>query len=254
MFAAGFKKIALNEAFYKMNEKAQKDVIKVMMQYKDCEQAHYWSLADVKKMVKQNINGDQLEELKNFNSWRKIKFSWEEYQFLKDKKREYIATYGDYKKMAKRAGHDFSEAYWYKPKNLKAMHDRVMLECANLDAVEFEKKNKDREKAYIKAVGKRKLAKIFEKDGWKVYIPDSIKDIKYQADVLHQCLISADYVQRVISKRCVLVFIRYKGRPVATAELLSGNKLGQFYGDERAKNIYPSPKARQMFNIWKEAA
>lgn len=155
-----------------------------------------------------------------------------------------------YKKMARRAGHDFSEAYWYKPKNLKAMHDRVMDECRNLDAIEFLGKNEKRQKQYLKAVGKRNLAKVIDENQWKVYVPESIADIKMQAETLHQCLISCDYIGKCISRKCILVFIRYRGRPVATAEIKPGNVLGQFYGDERAKNIYPSATAKKKLEMW----
>lgn len=259
VLAAGFKKVAFNESFYRLNAQLQKKITKVMIDLRDCENAKWWTLAELKEIVKQQLSKEQAVELIDFNKFRRVKFSWNEMEFLKGHDTQFIKLYGDYKKMAKRAGHDFKDSYWYRPRNLKAMHDRVMEECRNLDALEFGHKNEKREKQYLKAVGKKNLAKVIEQKQWKVYIPESLEDIKLQADTLHQCLVSADYIQKVINKTCLLVFIRYKGKPMATAQIMKNGEIGQFYADERAKNIYPSARAKEMLQLWmnsfkKEAA
>jgi len=88
-----------------------------------------------------------------------------------------------------------------------------------------------KEAAYKKTV--KKLFKLKAKiGGYDVFVPETIDEIERQADALNQCLIYCDYVQKVIDKKCVLVFVQKDGVPVATAELLSRNRIGQFYADE----------------------
>ena len=73
-----------------------------------------------------------------------------------------------------------------------------------------------------------------------------------QAEALKQCLVSADYIGKVIKGECVLVFVRFRGRPVATAEILPGGKLGQFYGNEADRNrCKPTKAATVAFDAWK---
>lgn len=98
------------------------------------------------------------------------------------------------------------------------------------------------------------MKKTLRKNGFVVSIPDSIKTVIKQAKVLHQCLVSADYIGKMADRRCLLVFISTKeGAPVATAEILPSGKVGQFYGDERARDINktkPGKKAQEALDAW----
>lgn len=88
-------------------------------------------------------------------------------------------------------------------------------------------------------------------DGYSVYVPDSVNEIAEQASKLHQCLVQCDYIQQVIDGHCLLVFIRKNGEPVATAEILSGDRIGQFYADELDRNnCLPTEEVRKVFNRW----
>ena len=163
-----------------------------------------------------------------------------------------MLLYRDYEKMAKEAGHDMRESYWRFPKNLRKAHDKVMAEVAAIKALKKAEELKAKGEKYLKAVSGW-LGKELQvgKGGMHVYIPESLDDIVFQADALKQCLVTADYIGKVIDGRCVLVFVRYHGRPVATAEILPGGKLGQFYGNEsNHSNCKPTKKASEAMQAW----
>lgn len=116
-----------------------------------------------------------------------------------------------------------------------------------------EEKLTPQELAVKKLIGLR-----FDINGYSVFVPESVEEISRQADALHQCLITADYVSKVIDKECILVLVQKDGVPVATCQLLNGNKIGQFYADELDRsNCLPSDEVREVMNKWiemKEAA
>ena len=119
---------------------------------------------------------------------------------------------------------------------------------------EIEEELKKKQEAYSKAI-KKYLSSGKEIDGYSVYVPDDVLDINYQAEYLHQCLITADYIEKVIDKHCVLVFIRKNKKPVATVELLPRKKIGQFYANELdRKNCLPTEEVKEVFNKWLMAA
>jgi hypothetical protein len=54
----------------------------------------------------------------------------------------------------------------------------------------------------------------------------------------------------IISRQYVIVFIQKNNVPVATAQVYPDKKLGQFYADEQAGNIYPSNAVKKMVLKW----
>lgn len=189
---------------------------------------------------------------------RDTRVEYDVYRWLKDKLKrnhslyEDLRQYRDYSKMAKEAGHDLRDRYWRFPKSIKRAHDKVMAEVANIRAAKKADELRQKEIKYLEAV-KAWLSKDMEqKNGWRVYVPESVEDIVRQAETLKQCLVSADYIGKVIKGQCVLVFIRFRERPAATAEILPGGKLGQFYGNEADRNrCKPTKAATMAFNAWK---
>jgi hypothetical protein len=154
-------------------------------------------------------------------------------------------VYKDYISMAKVCGHDVEDGYWKFPGDLRESHDKVMKENARLDREKLMKRNGK----YVEAV-KKFMGKVFNEGDIQVYVPESIKDISMQAKILHQCLVTADYIGKVIDGKCLLVFLACKGRPLATAELNRNGKLVQFYGDEWSRNMKPGKDAESALNAW----
>lgn len=190
---------------------------------------------------------------------RDTRVDYDVYRWLKDRlkrNRSLLAElrqYRDYADMVKEAGHDLRDRYWRFPKSLKRAHDKVMAEVANIRAAKKAEEFRQKGLKYLEAVKAWIGSDMELKNGWRVYVPESAEDIVRQADALKQCLVSADYIGKVIKGECVLVFVRFRGRPVATAEILPGGKLGQFYGNEdreKTEDMKPTAEAQTVLEKW----
>lgn len=256
MLAAGFENVALNKSFWKYSEKTRKGIIEFL---KSADKRIYdYSLSDVLVMKNNQIT---FEEFNHYNSfYYKSKLSYPAFKYLQKKEMlDYkgVSLYCDYKKLLKQTNHKKKDEYWLFPKDLQKKHDDLLAEVSMIKALEESEKIKQKQEAYSKAI-KKWLDSEKVIDGFSIYVPDDVLDIKFQAEYLHQCLISCDYISKVINKTCVLVFIRKDNKPVATAELLKGNKIGQFYANELDRsNCLPTDEVREVLNKWielKEAA
>ena len=258
LVGAGFDNLVGNGTFSRMTKEKQKQVLAFV---RDTEGAKNWTLQKVLFAMK---GGDpnEYDRWKSFrDSWGRS-FSWEGYNYLKAHKGENKAYYHDYFEMAKECGHDMKDPYWYAPKNLQKAHDKVLKEVervreARRERATLELIKKQQEEEKTKFAKFRRFAKRFQKlqintDGFKVYVPGEVDDIVKQAEILHQCLISCDYIRKMASRRSVLVFITNdKGKRIATAEIMPDGKVGQFYGDERSeKKLHPGKQAQAALDKW----
>ena len=154
-------------------------------------------------------------------------------------------VYKDYIEMVASNGHDKKQDYWKYPSDLREAHDKVMREAANIKADKLKK----RQEKYTAAV-KKFIGKTVEDGNIRVFVPESVEEISLQASVLHQCLVTADYIGKVIDRKCLLVFLVLDGRPMATAELDRYGELVQFYADERGANMKPGKDAEEALDKW----
>lgn len=84
------------------------------------------------------------------------------------------------------------------------------------------------------------------RDDLHIYISSDIRVWDRRASALRQCIMSCRYYSR---EECILVFIDRDGQPAYTAEIKSGNKVGQFMGNERLSNCRDVPEdARTLLN------
>lgn len=251
MLAAGYEVLAFNKAFWKLTETKRKEIIiflKHNPEYKTKQ------LASIQTVIKYNLTSQDLQEYEEFcDSYGKVKY--DVFRYLE--KAGFadwsgVQLYRDYYNLLKQTNHKKTDNYWRFPKNLAQKHNELLKEVEQINLTKDIEKLKPKQANYLKAV--KKLFKYnMEIDGYSVYIPSTVEDISYQARVLHQCLIQCDYVSKVINKECVLVFIKKNGMPVATAQLLKGNKIGQFYANELdRKNCLPSPEVKAVMNKWIE--
>lgn len=249
MLATGFENVALNKSFWRYSEKKRREIVE-FLKAADKRILKY-TLADVLIMLNNHIS---FEEFNTYNSfYYKSKLSYPAFKYLQKKKMlDYngVSLYCDYKSLLKQTTHKGD--YWLYPKDLQKKHDELREEVARIKALEEAEKLKVKQEEYLNAI-KKWLGSEQTIDGFTIYVPDDVLDIKFQAEYLHQCLISCDYISKVINKRCVLVFIRKGNKPIATAELLNGNKIGQFYANELDRsNCLPSPKVKAIMNKWLE--
>ena len=124
-----------------------------------------------------------------------------------------MKLYDDYKSMARRAGHDLKEQYWKFPSHLKAAHDKVMEELRLIE----EAKRIAREKAEAEKLRKNQarlkaIAKKFKDvtelvDGYSIFISTDYDVWLKQAEVLHQCICSGGYFQKMAKGDCTIILI-----------------------------------------------
>ena len=195
-------------------------------------------MADLNVALRYKLTGD---ELKSYNVWKsqcRMKCGYPAYRYLLTQGKSWN-IYNDHIKLLKVFFPErLKDEYWTMPKSLRARHVKLNKEVDNLldlrkaeqDAA-AKRAMKEKKKLYAESV-KNGAGKICKYGALKVYVPDTIEDIAAQAKALHQCLITGNYIQKVIDRSCILVFIRNGSTPVATAEIRPDGTLGQFYGDE----------------------
>ena len=255
LVGAHLDNLVANGNFLRMKNERQKAVLAFIRKTPEAER---WTLAKITFVM----HGRTPED---YNAWQQFRSSYglgcafDVFKYL-DGNRMALDMYNDYIRMAKRVGHDVKDPYWKFPKELKKAHDKVMKEVERVEAAERlarkkEATRREREKKanFEKVVGKW-LKKKVRKNGLVVSIPVDIKSVQHQAKILHQCLVSADYIGKMADRRCLLVFIATReGAPVATAEILPSGKVGQFYGDERSREsekMKPGKEAREALDAW----
>ena len=256
----------LEKNFAKMSPEKQK---KILAFIRENEKSKYWPLQKIlfvmqKKGTERDYedwigyrdrNGKMIE-YKWFKKYRKHLFSkhWSNMALLD--------FYKDYLWMAKNVGHDINDEYWKYPKDIKKAHDKVMNEYNTIMEARRieEKKEKNRrernKKKHFEKVVAHLSKSIIRKNGLVVRVPKNFKEIRQQANALHQCLVRMDYYGMMAERELLLVFISDgKGNPVATAEITPSMKVGQFYANQEIydfEQMKPSKAAHEALNKWME--
>lgn len=160
-----------------------------------------------------------------------------------------VYYYYDYKRMCEYLNKNFNDDYWRYPKNLVEKHNQVLEEYNN--QIEFMNTVAGKQQQLDKVITEKLKKNNCEIDNYEIYLANNMQDIKNQAEKLHQCLITANYTKKIINRKSLLVFIKKKDKPVATAEIDYKKNILQFYGDEIDHcNCTPSGKVKKAFNQW----
>lgn len=256
LVGAHLDNLVANGNFLRMKNERQKAVLAFIRKTPGADQ---WTLSKILFVMHGHTP-------KEYNNWMSFRCSYgtgcafDVFKYL-DGDRHAFDMYRDYIRTAERCGHDVKkDPYWKFPKDLKKAHDKVMREHNRIEKARrlaekeaATKREREKKKNFERVVGKW-LKKTLRKNGFVVSIPDTIKTVMKQAKVLHQCLVSADYIGKMADRRCLLVFIATKeGAPVATAEILPSGKVGQFYGDEACRDaakMKPGKKVQEALDAW----
>lgn len=254
LLAAGYRTLALDGRLWNATDASRKAVLGWLRAHR--AEVDYPSLDGIRCCIRYGCTYEQWCEY-HAEITRNTRVDYDVYRWLKDTiKRNRslwaeLLQYRDYADMAKEAGHDLRDRYWRFPKSLKRAHDKVMAEVANIRAMQKAEELRQKGIKYLAAVKKWVGKEMTLGNGWHVYVPESTEDIVRQAEALKQCLVAADYIGKCIDGKCVLVFVRYRERPVATAEILPGGKLGQFYGNEADRSrCAPTDGAVRAMAAW----
>lgn len=260
LVGAHYDRLALNRSFIRYGKDRRMAILKFVRENAGSEN---WPITKI-KFVMNGHTEKEYDEWKSFKDNYGKPFSYESYKYLISRKIKKcdLGLYRDYIAMVKECGHNLKDKYWYAPKNLKKAHDKVMKE---VELVREAKRKLMVEKA-CQEEEKKKI--VFHRFGMKfndlvvkqgclmAYVPDDTENVSRHAKVLHQCLVTADYIGKMAKQKIVLVFIVGKnGNPVATAEILPGGKIGQFYGNELhhdSSKMKPGPDAVKLLDKWLE--
>lgn len=141
-----------------------------------------------------------------------------------------MRTWDDYICMAEKAKMDIKNERIWKPKDLKAAHNEVVL---ILQKGEMEKEAKKLEKKWPKVNGNLEKLKKFEyTDGkFAIVAPENILDIVKEGRILQHCVHTCDfYFDRIQKDETYLFFLRraeHKDVPWYTLEVEAGGNIRQ---------------------------
>jgi hypothetical protein len=271
LLTMGFEEIAFSPAFYRLGEEKKKAYCRWILKHPDQKDICFKKLQVI---ICHNLSVKEWNDYCAFlnDGWYsdKYRISYPIYKYLakqieKDpgySPSEIMNLYDDYKYMAGRAGHNLKEKYWKFPSHLKEAHDKVSEEVRLIEEAKriarekAEAEELRKNQARLKALAK-KFADVCELvDGYSIFISTDYDVWQNQAKVLHQCICSGGYFQKMANGDCTIIFIQKDGVPIATAEILKTGKLNQFYADERSGTpggSLPSAEVKAAFNKWLEA-
>ena len=129
---------------------------------------------------------------------------------------------------------------------------RICMDYFNDEVWKAEDEEEQKKKDDFEKMMKKWNGKSIKMNDIEIYVPRTYEEVDAHAKALHQCLIYADYIKKVIEKKLLLVFVSKNGKPNATAEIKRDGTIGQFYADERSKNIFPSEVVKKIMNEWIE--
>lgn len=258
LVGAHYDRLALNRSFIRYGKDRRMAILKFVRENAGSEN---WPITKI-KFVMNGHTEKEYDEWKSFKDNYGKSFSYESYKYLTSRKlrKGDLELYRDYIAMAKECGHNIKDKYWYAPKNLKKAHDKVMAEVELVrEARRQEQARQAKKETELKMAEFRKVAKKFNDlitkfHGLTAYVPQDTETVDKHAKALHQCLVYADYIGKMAMQKCLLVFIAdSNGKPVATAEIMPGGELGQFYADELHHNyekMKPSADAEKALSKW----
>lgn len=153
-----------------------------------------------------------------------------------------VSDYDDYLRLCEQLQFDLKNEFVLFPKKLKQAHDRAS-DLIRLHRVEqydpqISLMAKDLERRYQ-----------FKSGGLVVLPPHSAQEIVLEGQKLHHCV--GGYVERVISKNCVILFIRQeakKDKPFYTVEV-QNDKIRQVRG---SNNCAPAAEVTAFLDEWKK--
>lgn len=260
MLGNGLDNLVFSVGFWKLTEEKRKELVKRAVQSEFLKRL---TLRQLQNIVKYDMSLEEFEDYEKFkNKCNPAVMSVDSYRYLQKKKLlnyDGYNLYRDYRKMAKSAGHNLKEDYWNHPANLEQAHSKVLAENNALEAVKEAQRltqlriDNPGEFGNLDKIAKK--LSVFNSliGNYEILITSDLSEWQRQADALHQCIIRCAYYKRVARGEEILVFIRKTGLPIATAEILSGNRIGQFYADEcsgRPEGSRPSQEVKDILNAW----
>lgn len=242
-----FYNIALNKNLYKLSFDKKKQIINKLKEINHDQE--FILLKDIKKAIDLNLSMEKYYKLKDYNFDEKL------YNILESQNIT-SQQYNNFINLANRLHKDINKSYWKYPKNFNIKIQKLQNQQANLNIALQRKENKKRLKEINKINNKinyinnlYSYSKMI--DDYLIQLPINYDDIIIQANKLSQYLISAQYDQKFIKQKSILVFIKKDNEPIATVELDKKLNILQFYCNEFHRiDCLPSDDLKNTFNKW----
>lgn len=253
LLSVGLTNIALCSSFYDFDDERKKTIKTfIRKNLEACQKTdpYYYTVEKIVEMgIYESDIMDKIISLAEKDYYHKDR---QFYSYILNNNIEY-ADYTHYMDLLSVLGHDKENEYWKYPSDF---YERLSY-VENEDRKRTEAMDRETDEKYMKAVEtfikENPQMKI---DGYEVFIPENIADIRKQAEVLSQCLIRMNYPKKVIEEDSLLIFLRIDGKPVATCEISKNSKLiKQFYQDERDRaTCHATKEQKDVMNKWLEKA
>lgn len=145
---------------------------------------------------------------------------------------EVMTTYSDYLKIKAELGYDMKNSIFVYPRDLKAEHDKVVIEKSEKESNELAQKMNikfvDIEKRFKKA------NKLYSFQSGKLFIRPAkcAAEIVNEGRLLHHCVGGETYLSKHANKKSIILFLRTEEDvPYITVEMNPDGQIAQWYGD-----------------------
>ena len=142
-----------------------------------------------------------------------------------------LTTYSDYLDMKEELGYDMTNSITIYPHDLKAEHDKAVIERNEAAA---KRKEEEANKTY-KAISERfkKADKIYSYHSGKLFVrpAKNAAEIIEEGRILHHCVGGSTYLEAHAQKESIILFLRKKeDTPYITIEMEPTGEIVQWYG------------------------
>ena len=142
-----------------------------------------------------------------------------------------LTTYSDYLDMKEELGYDMTNSITIYPHDLKAEHDKAVIERNEAAA----KRREEKANEMYKAISQRfkKADKIYSYHSGKLFVrpAKNAAEIIEEGRILHHCVGGDGYLNAHAKKESIILFLRKKeNTPYITIEMEPTGEIVQWYG------------------------
>ena len=241
-----FLGIRKEQVKYLIDKKGDPDILWAMQIEK--KMGKIWSAEQIEKLAETNLSYRQIETAIKYMSLQKLMNRIEKYSGCsfgtdcietEERIRNTANTYMDYIGMRIALGYDMNNTVYQYPRDLRAAHDKMVLET-NKEKMDERIRFVEQRYSNIKSEY-RKLRKkyYFEDDKYLIRPARSAKEIVEEGRILHHCVGGDNYLRKHNDGQTYILMLRFKDKaeqPYITVEINSqNNKIMQWYGEKDRK-------------------
>ena len=249
-----FYDLAVNKNLYRLKKENKKKIINALKEFINHDPVSIEPpLVMIQRYVKSGMKFDEWYTYMCWNNWSKYHMdSIETFRYCQRKNIDRY-RYHDMLDMAKAQGHNIEDQYWKYPNDPNKMHDELLAIKLELQRIQREKEFEPFWRQLEKIAKRNKLNESIDiGNGYKLFMPVNYEQYALAANVLHQCILSSKYYEKVAKGQCLLLMIWKDNKPSSTCQIDFNKKILQFYGNEAAgrgsSSIYPTDYERNAMD------